>query len=148
METIDLLQTSEKDVRWLIKKTCNGKFSILQRLRRRGTGFGGIYYQGGWKEIDRRQKLEDPLRANMEVFHRGYGIYLKNSQEHYLILLTFEDLESIRLQQGHDQFFLLTLQLKNGEKASFKFIKASEHRIVKGVTRVFGRLDQDDQGYY
>ena len=100
MQIINLLTTAEKDVRWLTKKHCDGKYSLWQRLKKGGTGFGGLYYLGGIEEIDANQRALDPFRANMEVFRNGFGVYLRNGQENHLILLQPEDLPMLTLEKA------------------------------------------------
>ena len=146
MEIIDLLTTSEKDVRWLTNKHCGGKFGFWQRMQKGGTGFGGLYYIGGIEQIDANLRALDPLRANMEVYRQGYGIYLRNGQESHLVLLQPRDLLDLRLLKALPRStndpspFQLFLQLQSGEIAGFEFIKFAEKRISAAVRRVFGTL--------
>lgn len=155
MILLNLNVLPEKDVAWQIKQTCGGKYSLLDRLRRKGIGIGGLYYLNGHKEVDEHRAVADPLRANLEVFRSGYGIYLRSSREHLLILIHNEALNGVDLfEKSGDKSSLglidsandgtetpfLQLEITDiaGEILKMRMIKQDQEQLVQRLKDLFG----------
>ena len=108
MKLLNLNEIADNDASWYIKKIGGGKYHFIERLQKKGIGIGGLFYVEGFSLIDENRVLEDPLRANLEVFRDGFGVYLRNSREHYLLIIPTQELKQADLFYAEEQNELTT----------------------------------------
>ena len=85
----------------IIRDYCGGQFSRKEAYKYGGIGIGGLRYHKGIDIID-KDKKKDFLRGNTETFKDGFGIYLRDDGDNYLVLLQNSEILTISFDKEID----------------------------------------------
>lgn len=102
MEVINVLKSSKIKVAERVFKYCGGNYSKSEAVRMGGIGIGRMNYEGGIDLIDDHRHAHH-LKVNFETLKEGLGIYLRSTENHYVILIRYDEMMSISIEKEMDE---------------------------------------------
>lgn len=79
-----------------------GRFGLKESLLNKGVGVSGLEYYSGYEEMDAFKMKGKAIRVTLERYKKGIGLYMRNIDINYALLIGIDELESIAIEKQVD----------------------------------------------
>ena len=101
MQLINLQSSSYYKLKPAIDKL-GGRFGFKESVLTKGVGVSGLEYYSGYQELDAFKVKGKAIRVTLEKYKKGVGIYMRNIDINFALLIGNEELESIIIEKQID----------------------------------------------
>lgn len=101
MHLINLDSSSYYKLKPAIDKL-GGRYGLKESLLTKGVGVSGLEYYSGYDEMDAFKVKGKTIRVTLEKYKNGVGLYMRNIDINFALLIGIDELESIVIEKQVD----------------------------------------------
>ena len=101
MQLLNLNEASRHKFMPAINKA-GGRYSISEKLQVKGVGTAGLKYLRGLAALNYDNVYDKPVHVTLEKFRSGMGIYFRNTDVNYVLVLEAKEIDHIKIFKDLD----------------------------------------------